>query len=426
MKKILVVLFALGLVFSFSAPVMATDVSVDGSYRIRGWSDTNSPLVEDSTSSAYYDQRLRVNVTFQVAEGLKVITRCDIMDGVMGEPAMVDPTADDNIEFDKAYVEFMTGVGRVRAGIFSHGVWGTGFGDLEVFVPKIDFITKLGNIVVYFDVTKDYEGDRGHVIDDRDDDGYLTSIFYMDKGIEIGVLYTFYRYAHAPAAPLGIPSSFGLTAKAHALLFETKLTMGDLYVEGEAGWVKGELDTTPVSWMLGGLKSMDIEGLRAYLMAKYTIGPAYVGGFAAYVQGDDWKTGDSLENFLNSGGDWDPCLILFNDTCPTSLGHVAGATTGTFMDNGWLYQVFAGASPMDKVSVKASLSYAYADKKPRNFVDDVYGTEVDLEAAYKIFDNLTYSAGFGYLAAGDYYKGTDKNNKIDNTYLLMNKLEVSF
>ena len=425
MKKILVVLFALSLVFSFSAPVMATDVSVDGSYRIRGWSDTNSPLVEDSTTSAYYDQRLRVNVTFEVAEGLKVITRADILDGVMGTPGLTDPTADDNIEFDKAYMEFMTSVGRVRAGVFSHWVWGTVFGDAEQFLAKIDFTTKLGKFLVYFDVTKDSEGDVGSDIDDRDDDGYLTSIFYMDEGIDVGLLYTYVRWANAPAASLGIPSSFGLTAKAHALLFYTKLTMGNLYVEGEAGWAKGELDTTPVKWMVG-VDSMDIEGLRAYLMAKYTIGPAYIGGFSAYVQGNDWETTDTIENFLNSGSDWDPCLILFNDNCPTSLGHVAGATTGMFMDNGWLYQVFAGASPMDKVSVKASLSYAYADKKPKDFVDDVYGTEIDLEAAYKIFDNLTYSVGFGYLAAGDYYKGTDKNNKIDNTYLLMNKLQVNF
>jgi len=37
MKKLLVILFALGLVFSFTAPVMATDVSFDGTYRVRGF-----------------------------------------------------------------------------------------------------------------------------------------------------------------------------------------------------------------------------------------------------------------------------------------------------------------------------------------------------------------------------------------------------
>jgi len=55
-----------------------------------------------------------------------------------------------------------------------------------------------------------------------------------------------------------------------------------------------------------------------------------------------------------------------------------------------------------------------------------YGTEFDLEASYMIYDNLTYSAGFGYLWAGDYYKGANVAAKIDDTYLLMNKLQVVF
>ena len=47
MKKLLVILFALGLVFSFTAPVMATDVSFDGSFRVRGFYDSN-PTLKDS------------------------------------------------------------------------------------------------------------------------------------------------------------------------------------------------------------------------------------------------------------------------------------------------------------------------------------------------------------------------------------------
>ena len=96
------------------------------------------------------------------------------------------------------------------------------------------------------------------------------------------------------------------------------------------------------------------------------------------------------------------------------------------MDNGYIYQIFAGMSPMEKLSLKASLSYAVADETYPGQVDDVYGTEFDVEAAYKIYDNLTYSVGFGYLWAGDYYKGNWSDLEIDNTYLLMNKLQVNF
>ena len=99
------------------------------------------------------------------------------------------------------------------------------------------------------------------------------------------------------------------------------------------------------------------------------------------------------------------------------------------MSNGSILQVFAGTT-IDKLSLKTSLSYAKADQDGDDgagvYADKDYGTEFDLEASYKIYDNLTYSAGFGYLWAGDFYKGSLATNKIDDTYLLMNKLQVTF
>ena len=424
MKKALVILFALGLVFSFSAPVMATDVSVDGSFRIRGWYDSNANLLEEgpgTSGNAYYDQRLRVGVVFQVAEGLKVVTRCDILDTIWGRSdiARSDATlSQDNVQFDKAYMSFMTGIGQVEAGWMSDGNWGLGFGNLESFVGKINFTTKLGDLILNLNTVKNVEGDRGHNLADRDYDSYRAAVIYAAEGVTAGLLYVYDRNAFDPGAPMGIPSSVGLVQTAHLLEPYFKLTMGDLYVEGEFGWLKGEVDMEPL-----GVDDIDLEGLRAYLMAKYNLGPAYVGALAVYVQGDD-PDSDEIENGLDSGGDWQPCLILFNDgTCPAALGTFA--TTGNVMDNGFLYQVFAGTA-MDKLSVKASLTYAYADETPTGFDSDDYGTEIDVEAAYKIYDNLTYSVGLGYLFAGDYYKGTDSDNPLDDTYLLMNKLQVKF
>jgi hypothetical protein len=86
----------------------------------------------------------------------------------------------------------------------------------------------------------------------------------------------------------------------------------------------------------------------------------------------------------------------------------------------------------------ASVTYAYADKKPYSswttagavagteFLSDVYGTEIDLVAKYKIFDNLEYMAGFAYMLTGDYFKGSNSSfNKSDN-YLLMHQLTLTF
>jgi len=449
MKKLLVILFALGLVFSFTAPVMATDVSVDGSFRVRGWYDSNSALEEGSVSNAYYDQRFRLQTVFQVAEGLKVTTRFDALDGVWGtgindgsadsnDPASND--SDDNFEFDRAYMTFVTGIGQVEAGYMSDGTWGTGFGNLEGPVGKISFTTKVGDVILNVHTVKNAEIDNGTTYSDRDEDSYRAFAIYAKDDIQAGLIWIYERQANDPngvnTALLATPLAWGfepqVQATANILEPYFKATIGDLYIEGEAGWLDGTLDISKCSaaertflaTFAGLPNDVDLEGLRVYLKAKYNIGSSYVGGLFAFVQGDDPNTA-AVENMnMDSGGDWDPMLILFNDNCPTTLG-TGVAATGTSMTNGSIYQVFAGTA-IDKLALKASLSMAKADEKPTGFADDDYGTEFDLEASYKIYDNLTYSAGFGYLWAGDYYKGDDATNKIDNTYLLMNKLQVSF
>ena len=475
MKKLLVILFALGLVFSFTAPVMATDVSVDGSFRVRGWYDSNHALQEGAVSNAYYDQRLRIGTVFQVAEGLKVTVRFDALDGTWGTQDMRNPigtvvglgvpldttppttlvagasdTSQSNLQFDMAYVSFMTGIGQVEAGYMSDGTWGTGFGNLEGFKGKISFTTKVGDVILNVHTVKNTEADAGTRFSDRDDDSYRAFAIYAKDDIQAGLIWIYERQANDPnglnTALLGVGGEPQVQATANILEPYFKATIGDLYIEGEAGWLDGTLDISKCSpaeraflaAAAGVPNDVDLEGLRVYLKAKYNIGSSYVGGLFAFVQGDDPNTA-AVENMnMGSGGDWDPMLILFNDTCPTTLGNNRVTTaldtrttmTGSSMDNGSIYQVFAGTT-MDKISIRSSLSYAKADENATDatgaqYLNKDYGTEFDLEASYKIYDNLTYSAGFGYLWAGDFYKGSLATNKIDDTYLLMNKLQVVF
>ena len=421
MKKLLVILFALGLVFSFTAPVMATDVSFTGEYRIRGWYDSNSQLLKnDAVSSAFYDQRFRLQGVFQVAEGLSVTVRGDAMEGTWGDGGRLapDPRSPGNIMFDYAYATFMTGIGQVKAGYMADGAWGTTFGDSWATVGTIQFQTKLGEDIAFLlKTTKVTEGDKGFVESDRDDDGYVAALVYLGEGINGGLLYKYYRLSNM-AAGLGYNSG-----AAHALIPYVNATFGDLYVEAELAWADGEAKDHAFAPLV---KNTDLEGLAYYMMAKYNLGSAYVGGLFAYVQGDDPTTPWTSENargMINSGTDWDPMLILFNDNYPTTVG--TGPATGMAMDNGSIYQVFAGTA-IDKLSLKASLAMAKADEPLFAGQDDSYGTELDVTAAYRIYDNLTYTVGFGYLWAGDYYKGTSALNKIDNTYLSMNRLQVNF
>jgi hypothetical protein len=176
--------------------------------------------------------------------------------------------------------------------------------------------------------------------------------------------------------------------------------------------------------------------LGLYVYAKADFGPAYVGGQFVYMRGDDPATTDKREGTLAAallaGQAYDPCLILWNDALYGGnyrMGYPTGYATSisVFIDNTWFYQGFVGFKPTPKADIMMSLSYATADKKPAvNYVGDVYGTELDLVAKYKIFDNLEYMVGAAYLWTGNYFKGTSETNKIDNNYMLIHKLTLSF
>ena len=65
--------------------------------------------------------------------------------------------------------------------------------------------------------------------------------------------------------------------------------------------------------------------------------------------------------------------------------------------------------------MEAALTYATVDKTALAKVSGVVvdavsnklGTEFDVTATYKIYDNLSYMVGAGYLWTGDYFKGAN-------------------
>jgi hypothetical protein len=171
--------------------------------------------------------------------------------------------------------------------------------------------------------------------------------------------------------------------------------------------------------------------------------PVYFGGRFIYMMGDDPTTPDKKEGSiaagLVAGQAFLPCLMLFNDSFYTATGtgytgratQTYGGTINTaalqFMDNVLFFQGYGGVKPIDKLDVMLAVAFARADQTPtRGYVSDVYGTEVDLTATYKIYDNLSYMVGFGYLFTGDYFKGQTATAQLSNDYIVMHRLTLTF
>jgi hypothetical protein len=166
------------------------------------------------------------------------------------------------------------------------------------------------------------------------------------------------------------------------------------------------------------------------------------------VSGDDASTPDKYEGGYASGREYKPCLILFNSEYDQWAGNLGTNANNDIRENYInkgstnfnLYQIYAGFKPMQKLDLFASYSMAKLDQKTTtsaftastgaftrfSYVDDNIGNEFDITATYKIYDNLSYMIGYGYLWAGDAWKGTSASNQISNDWLLMHKLTLTF
>ena len=189
-----------------------------------------------------------------------------------------------------------------------------------------------------------------------------------------------------------------------------------------------------------------MNGVEYYISARYNFGPGYVGFQYGHSPGDDPDTQDKNEGgIILSGYDlWQPCLILYNDWLDRFAGNMGIATRGSSsvppfssaFNNADLYQIFLGYNPTPKLALRTSFTMVFADEKPvgcnpetgacGRFVDDEIGQEFDIQATYKLFDNLEYMIGFGYLWTGDFFKGADKNQKIRDDYLIIHQVSLTF
>jgi hypothetical protein len=488
MKKFWIVLIALGLVAAFSMSASAADVKFSGSYYIEGWYDDNhSLLAKDDPkvgstggNMALYHQRLRVNTEFKVAEGLSLTTRFDALERNWGdrrERNYTTPTSTStsnytgtvedvsrnvagasaisaqeqaNIEFERVFITANLPFGVLIAGYAEDIKWGTDFMDTVTTRPQIKLIVPIGNLTLVGAIKKDLEGTmyNGYgAINNSDKDIYDLAGVYKWKSGEAGLLFEYIVNNAGKSTGYGSYSQ-----RLYGLFPYFKQTFGPVFLEGEAYYGAGQAADFDNA---GGTIQKSLETWGGYLHAKVDLKPVYFGARFIYMLGDDPTTTNKVEGTmaaqLAAGQAFTPCLMLWNDSYYTAIGSGLGgrAPTSTglsgtqlavnggntaamqFIDNVIFYQAYVGVKPVDKLDVFGSVTYAMAQNKPNDaaglrYISDIYGTEIDVTATYKIYDNLSYTVGFGYLFTGDYFKGSDPNAKLTNDYILMHKLSLTF
>ena len=471
MKRFWLVLLSLGLPVAFSASAMAVDVKFSGDFTIGGMYLDKTKLVKDTSgdgpSTAFYFQRLRVRTDFIISPGLKLITRFDAMERIWGgarsSPGTYDTQSagtmaeNENIAFDWAYIEYTTPIGLFQVGYAEDNVWGTVFGSSGSGPSsgQILYGAQIGPVSFGAALYKETDGSHSAVhptyATDTDYDRYALFGIYNFKDGETGLAFSYSRIANDKQTPSsltpglgawGVPLNMGGSyipfaniMYIYTLSSYAKVKLGPVKLEAQVIYAWGSIN------LENGVSGYDVQlqDIMAYLNAVVDLGPFYFGGTAAYMSGDNGENGDRVKgNVLGGGMDWNPCLIMFNQDLTYWVGPINGYSgtsnfSGSYpntgyagMTNAWFGQLKAGVRPIPKLDINAAVSYAQADQVPTGWVSNSYGWEVDLIGTYKITNNLSYMLGVGYLFTGDYYKGTSNFNQLNNDYMVINKLTLTF
>ncbi len=455
MKRFWLVMLSLGLIIAFSSTAMAVDVKLSGEFYAGGMYLDKTNLTKSTTggspSTAFYFQRLRARTDFTITPGLKLITRFDAMERAWGATRSATGTAlavdsagtvaeNENIAIDWVYIDYKSAIGTFLVGYMNYGSTGTIFANSSAPQARIRFNRMFGPINVWASISKVKENSKTAInpvppataaFTDADNDVYHLEGIYNWKSGRVGLNINYYNTA---ADRTNAANPF----RRNYFLFTPYVIakFGPVNVQAElnyAGLGKDKYEAPSTR------EDRDIDSWSGWIDATANFGMFYAGGSIAYVQGDADSNDNKINNITNGGYDWNPCLIMFNyyDRAKWA-GNLTGYGTSTDngrMENAWFFQLRGGVKPVEKLDVMASVSYAFADKKPWNtagnpateYLNDDYGWEVDLTATYKITNNLSYMVGAGYLFTGKYYQANvNVNNDLTDDFLVINKLTLTF
>jgi hypothetical protein len=475
MKRFLVVLLSLGLVMAFSASAFAVGVDFTGQYYARG-SYMNNPTMKPQSegvgtdqrgSVAYYDQRLRLFPKLKIADGLTLTMRFDAMEAMWGKDQSpgaapgVDTTSastarkyfSGNISWERVYVDFATAVGNWRVGYSgaTQYSWGTDWMNASGTSSNISWSQKFGDVTVLANLNKKTAGDvsatgiygkdcetgacKNLLASDVDNDFYNLGATYKGKQVEAGLLWTYYRQAYNRTQTedtTDISKLKGLYTM-HNFQPYAKTKLGPVDLEAEGYWMTGKFAPESVGSAVP--KDVDLTGMGVYVNGKFNMGPAYVGAIFVYCSGDDYTTTDKVEggvlSLMSHNSDTEPwgkiSTILFSeDYHDYTLSQGYSNAIGPTMDNVYIYELYGGFAPTKALSFDARLAYMKQAQEVAPGVDKSLGTELDVRAVYKIYDNLTYNIGAAYLWTGDYFKGGVTSNKIENIYHIAHWINLTF
>jgi len=415
MKKLLVVLLALGLVVAFSVPASAVENIFGGYWRTRAYMDTDFNGIDDGADDVQrVDTRTRLYYTAKFSDDLKFVNKFEF-NTTWGDTNGGDIGADGtgHIRVKNSYADFNVGPVNAKVGIQGYTL-ARGFMFSDDFSGAI--VTYKGDgVSVPFIWIKAYEGGYGKDANDFDVDYYgIAPKISLDK-ITVNPYLLWVASDDASAWPriatydptIGELDAYYLGVDVDADLGAASVWFSGVY---EMGTVKNVAKTAEA----------DFAAYLVALGASANVGPASVHGEFFYATGQD-PDDDDITAFIAPPGQsyyWSEIMGL-----GTFDNQASNASCADHISDTMAVNVGATMKPADKLSVTLDLWYAALVEDDANG-ETALGTEVDLKVAYALVENLKLEVIGAYLFAGDATTGKAANDA--NPYELGTRLSFSF
>lgn len=440
MKKVLSTVVALGLVAGLATTASAVEFKMSGNYLVEGAYLSNSygaglyleeDAGENTPSDAYFMHTFEIKPTMKVNDKISMSATIRVADdtfwgGQTGGDVTsnVNTTANTHNDFyvHHLYMDYASPIGKMRFGRTPAGPFGTSFMDPDSRGNRVmlwpSFLASGPWSTLFFlqqvkDTARNLSTPSVGYESDADNSKYVARVFYKTDSLDSGLSYE----VTDDQATLATTSDVK-----QALIVYGKYKMDNYFANVEIQHFFGEKDLD-----VGTDRDYDSWGGMLEVGAKVdALTPSLM---YFYGQGQQLNEND-VENHLGTAGTGDlfePLYILTGRHTGMLNNDVFTGNT-TAMSRDGVHAVIAAAdyAVSNQLTLHGAIAWAKADEVQTAGQDDEYGWEYNIGAAYKLLDNLTYEAHFGYLDTGDYFRGTPTTDNTENVYILTHSLTMTF
>lgn len=435
MKKVLSTVAALGLIAGLASTASAVEFKMSGKYLVEGaylsdaagatnatgGVDLTEAAGESNVSDAYFLHTFEMKPTIKVNDKISMMATVRLADDsfwgnqVGGDTEGLAGTND--VYVHQLYMDYASPIGKMRFGRVPAGPYGTAFMDPEIRANRVmlwpSFLASGPWSTLFYvqKITDNFQTGDGS---DVDNTKYYARGYYKTDNLDSGMEYAFANNQTVATAN---------DVKQNVILYG-KYKMDNYFVNAEMVHYWGEIDNDVAL-------DMDYDSWAGMLQVGVKMDALTPSLMYFYAQGDDNSADDEKNNALSSGtGDqFEPLYILTGRHTGMLNNDIFSGHTAT-MSNSGVHAVVAAVdyAVSNQLTLHGAIGWAKADEVPiaNTLQDDEYGWEYNVGAAYKLLDNLTYEAHFGYLDTGDFFNGNTNVDTTNNVYVLTNSLTMTF